>query len=152
MSLNYAKRMSNIRASEIRELLKLTQKPDIISFAGGLPAPESFPIEEFIKVSREVLENTGTKALQYGPTEGFQPLREAITKRMAKVKVDVKPENILVTSGSQQGLDFAAKVFINPGDYIVCESPTYLGAINAFKAYEPRFLEVSTDKDRKSVV
>ena len=147
MSLNYAKRMSNIRASEIRELLKLTQKPDIISFAGGLPAPESFPIEEFIKVSREVLENTGTKALQYGPTEGFQPLREAITKRMAKVKVDVKPENILVTSGSQQGLDFAAKVFINPGDYIVCESPTYLGAINAFKAYEPRFLEVSTDKD-----
>lgn len=147
MSLSYAKRMDNIKASEIRELLKLTQQPNIISFAGGMPAPESFPIEELVKIGRDVLENTGAQALQYGPTEGYQPLREAIAKRMAKVKVDVKAENILVTSGSQQGLDFAAKIFINPGDIIVCESPTYLGAINAFKAYEPRFIEVSTDKD-----
>ena len=145
MKLNYANRMDNIKASEIRELLKLTQKPEIISFAGGLPAPESFPIEEFIKISKEVLENSGTQALQYGPTEGFEPLREAIAKRMANVKVEAKAENILVTSGSQQGLDFAAKVFINPGDIIVCESPTYLGAINAFKAYEPKFMEVSLD-------
>ncbi len=147
MSLNYAKRMDNIKASEIRELLKLTQQPNIISFAGGMPAPESFPIEELVKIGRDVLENTGAQALQYGPTEGYQPLREAIAKRMAKVNVDAKAENILVTSGSQQGLDFAAKIFINPGDIIVCESPTYLGAINAFKAYEPRFIEVSTDKD-----
>ncbi|HAE91946.1 PLP-dependent aminotransferase family protein [Tissierella praeacuta] len=147
MSLNYAKRMDNIKASEIRELLKLTQQPNIISFAGGMPAPESFPIEELVKIGKDVLENTGTLALQYGPTEGYQPLRDAIAKRMAKVKVDVKAENILVTSGSQQGLDFAAKIFINPGDIIVCESPTYLGAINAFKAYEPKFIEVSTDKD-----
>lgn len=147
MSLSYAKRMDNIKASEIRELLKLTQQPNIISFAGGMPAPESFPIEELVKIGRDVLENTGAQALQYGPTEGYQPLREAIAKRMEKVKVDVKAENILVTSGSQQGLDFAAKIFINPGDIIVCESPTYLGAINAFKAYEPRFIEVSTDKD-----
>ncbi len=147
MSLNYAKRMDNIRASEIRELLKLTQQPNIISFAGGMPAPESFPIEEFVKIGKEVLEKSGNLALQYGPTEGYQPLREAIAKRMAKIKVDAKAENILVTSGSQQGLDFAAKVFINPGDIIVCESPTYLGAINAFKAYEPKFIEVSTDED-----
>lgn len=147
MSLNYAKRMDNIKASEIRELLKLTQQPNIISFAGGMPAPESFPIEELVRIGREVLENTGAQALQYGPTEGYQPLREAIAKRMAKLKVDAKSENILVTSGSQQGLDFAAKIFINPGDIIVCESPTYLGAINAFKAYEPKFIEVSTDKD-----
>lgn len=146
MSLNYAKRMDNIRASEIRELLKLTQQPNIISFAGGMPAPESFPIEEFKKISKEVLENAGALAMQYGPTEGYLPLREAIAKRMAKVKVDAKAENILVTSGSQQGLDFAAKVLINPGDIIVCESPTYLGAINAFKAYEPKFIEVSTDE------
>lgn len=151
MSLNYAKRMDNIKASEIRELLKLTQQPNIISFAGGMPAPESFPIEELVKIGRDVLENTGAQALQYGPTEGYQPLREAIAKRMAKVKVDAKAENILVTSGSQQGLDFAAKIFINPGDIIVCESPTYLGAINAFKAYEPRFIEVSTDKDGMSM-
>lgn len=147
MSLNYAKRMEGIRASEIRELLKLTQQPDIISFAGGLPAPESFPIDEFVKIGKEVLENSGSQALQYGPTEGYGPLREAIAERMTKVKVDAKPEDILVTSGSQQGLDFAAKIFINPGDIIVCESPTYLGAINAFRAYEPKFIEVSTDKD-----
>lgn len=145
MALTYAKRMDNIKASEIRELLKLTQKPEIISFAGGLPAPESFPIEQFIKISKEVLEKSGEQALQYGPTEGFQPLREAIVERMAKVKVDLKADNILVTSGSQQGLDFAAKLFINPGDVILCESPTYLGAINAFKAYEPKFVEIDMD-------
>lgn len=83
--------------------------------------------------------------MQYGPTEGYYPLREAIAKRMKKLDVDAKAENVLITSGSQQGLDFAAKIFINPGDIIVCESPTYLGAINAFKAYEPKFIEVSTD-------
>lgn len=147
MALKYAKRMDNIKASEIRELLKLTQNPSIISFAGGLPAPESFPIEELVKIGKEVLEKSGAQALQYGPTEGFGPLREAIATRMAKVKVDVKAEDILITSGSQQGLDFAAKIFINPGDIIVCESPTYLGAINAFKAYEPKFIEIDTDKD-----
>lgn len=147
MNFNYAKRMDNIKASEIRELLKLTQKPEIISFAGGLPAPESFPIDEFIKVGREVLEKSGASALQYGATEGFQPLRKAIASRMTNLKVDAKAEDILVTSGSQQGLDFAAKLFINPGDAIVCESPTYLGAINAFRAYEPTFFEVSGDKD-----
>lgn len=147
MNLNYAKRMDNIKASEIRELLKLTQKPQIISFAGGLPAPESFPIEQLIEIGRKVLEETGTQALQYGATEGYQPLRQAISKRMEKVKVDTTAEDILVTSGSQQGLDFAAKIFINPGDIIICESPTYLGAINAFKAYEPEFIEIDTDKD-----
>ncbi len=139
MALNYAKRMDNIRASEIRELLKLTQKPEVISFAGGLPAPELFPVEEFKRVTAEVLEENGTAALQYGPTEGYLPLREQITKRMEKVHVNITPDDILVTSGSQQGLDFAAKIFINPGDIIICESPSYLGAINAFKAYEPKF-------------
>ncbi len=147
MALQFAKRMDNIKASEIRELLKLTQKPEIISFAGGLPATESFPIQEFIKIGKIVLEESGDKALQYGATEGFEPLRQAIVKRMARVEADVKASNILVTSGSQQGLDFAAKIFINPGDIIICESPTYLGAINAFKAYEPKFIEIDTDKD-----
>jgi 2-aminoadipate transaminase len=139
--------MENIKASEIRELLKLTQKPEIISFAGGLPATESFPIDELIKINGEVLKQSGDKALQYGPTEGYEPLRAAIAERLKKVSVDVNTENILITSGSQQGLDFAAKIFINPGDVILCESPTYLGAINAFKAYEPKFVEIETDKD-----
>ena len=147
MKFTYAKRMDNIKASEIRELLKLTQKPEIISFAGGLPAPESFPVKELVEIGRKVLEETGTQALQYGSTEGFPPLREAISQRMAKVMVDVTADDILVTSGSQQGLDFAAKIFINPGDVIICESPTYLGAINAFRAYEPEFVEVGIDNE-----
>ena len=147
MKLNYAKRMDNIKASEIRELLKLTQRPEIISFAGGLPAPESFPIAELIEIGAKVLKETGTQALQYGATEGYQPLREAIAGRMGKVKVDAVADDVVVTSGSQQGLDFAAKIFINPDDIIICESPTYLGAINAFKAYEPKFVEIGMDKD-----
>ncbi len=147
MGLKYANRMDNIKASEIRELLKLTQRAEVISFAGGLPAPELFPIEELKRISKEVLEENGTAALQYGPTEGYRPLREKITERMKKVYVDINVDNILVTSGSQQGLDFAAKIFINPGDIIICESPSYLGAINAFKAYEPNFIEVETDDE-----
>ncbi|MFS8541542.1 MAG: PLP-dependent aminotransferase family protein [Tissierellales bacterium] len=147
MSLRYADRMNNIKASEIRELLKLTQKPEVISFAGGLPAPELFPIEEMKKAAIKVLDQKGAAALQYGPTEGYNPLREKIAKRMAKVKVNATIDNILITSGSQQGLDFVARVFINPGDVVICESPTYLGAINAFKAYEPRFVEVATDDE-----
>jgi len=147
MALRFAKRMNNIKASEIRELLKLTQRPEVISFAGGLPAPELFPIEEMKKAAMKVLSENGAAALQYGPTEGYNPLREKIAKRMAKVKVDATIDNILITSGSQQGLDFVARVFIDPGDVIICESPTYLGAINAFKAYEPRFVEVATDNE-----
>ena len=147
MTLNYASRMDNMKASEIRELLKLTQQPEIISFAGGLPAPELFPIEELKNISKQVLEENGSAALQYGTTEGHKPLREKIVERMAKVHVNTTSEDILVTNGSQQGLDFSARIFINPGDVIICESPTYLGAINAFKAYEPEFIEVATDDE-----
>jgi 2-aminoadipate transaminase len=139
--------MDRIKASEIRELLKLTVRPEIISFAGGLPAPELFPVEEMKKVSLKVLEESGEQALQYSPTEGFTPLREKIAKRMEQVGVNTKAENILITSGSQQGLDFSGKIFLNPGDVVVVESPSYLGAINAFKAYECEFLEVPTDEN-----
>lgn len=147
MGLNYANRMEGIKASEIRELLKLTTRSEIISFAGGLPAPELFPIEELKAVATEVLEEMGTQALQYSTTEGYNPLREKIAKRMEKVGVNTSFENILVTSGSQQGLDFAGKIFLNPGDLVVCESPSYLGAINAFKAYQCNFIEVETDDE-----
>ncbi len=147
MQLKFAERMDNIKASEIRELLKLTQRPEIISFAGGLPAAELFPTKELIEISKEVIEKHGSKALQYGPTEGYQPLREVITKRMEKVEVHMSPEDVLVTSGSQQGLDFVAKIFINPGDSIVVEKPSYLGAINAFKAYQPNFIDVELEDD-----
>ncbi|WP_026895384.1 PLP-dependent aminotransferase family protein [Clostridiisalibacter paucivorans] len=147
MGLNYAKRMDNIKASEIRELLKLTQQPEIISFAGGLPAPELFPVKQMAEVSKQVLEEVGSSALQYGPTEGYGPFREQIVKRMKKGQIETSKENILVTSGSQQGLDLTGMIFLNPGDVVLCESPSYLGALNAFKAYQPKFKEVSTDDD-----
>ncbi len=147
MDLKYANRMNYVKASEIRELLKLTEQPGIISFGGGFPAPELFPVNEMIEISKKVMEKNGAQALQYGPTEGYRPLREAIAKRMKKVQVDAVVEDILVTSGSQQGLDFAAKVFINPGDYIIIEKPSYLGAINAFRAYEPNFIDIELEDD-----
>ncbi len=147
MAFKYADRMDNIKASEIRELLKLTAKPEIISFAGGLPASELFPVQQMIEISKKVLEESGEKALQYGQTEGFLPLREEISKRMAKTGAMVSADEILVTNGSQQGLDFSARLFINPGDTIVLEKPSYLGAINAFKAYEPNFVDIELEAD-----
>ncbi|SNT00692.1 2-aminoadipate transaminase [Anaerovirgula multivorans] len=147
MAIKYAKRMDNLKASEIRELLKLTEKPEIISFAGGLPAPELFPIEEMKKVVEAVLDENGMQALQYSATEGFTPLREKIAKRMENIGIKASADDILITSGSQQGLDFTGKIFLNDGDIVVCESPSYLGAINAFKGYLPEFVEVTTDDE-----
>ncbi len=147
MAFKFAKRMDNIKASEIRELLKVTQNPEIISFGGGFPAPQSFPVEALEKATEEVFENYAVQSLQYGPTDGYLPLREEIAKRMAKSGVQCTADEILLTNGSQQGLEFSAKLFINKDDIVVCESPTYLGAINAFKAYEPKFIECPTDKD-----
>lgn len=145
MTLKYADRMKRMKASEIRELLKLTQDPTIISFAGGLPAEELFPVEELIEISKKVLERDGGKALQYSTTEGYVPLRKAIAKRLKNLGMDFTEDNILITNGSQQGLEFSGKLFINNGDVILCERPTYLGAIDAFKAYGPEFIEVETD-------
>lgn len=148
MAVKFAKRMAGLKGSEIRELLKLTEKPEVISFAGGLPAPELFPIEEMKKISTMVLEEDGRSALQYSTTEGYTPLREQIADRMnSKAKTNVTKDDILITNGSQQGLDFAGKVFLDEGDVVLCESPSYLGALNAFKAYLPKFIEVPTDKD-----
>ncbi len=148
MKLNFSDRMDSIRASEIRELLKLTEEPDIISFAGGLPAPELFPVDLIEEIASKVILEDGRSALQYSTTEGYVGLREHIcTQRIQKGKVTPKPNNILITNGSQQALDFTGKLFINPGDVIICESPSYLGAINAFKAYEPYFVEVPMDED-----
>ncbi|CEK32440.1 aminotransferase [[Clostridium] sordellii] len=148
MAIKFAKRMDGLKGSEIRELLKLTEKPEVISFAGGLPAPELFPVEEMKEISRLVLEESGREALQYTTTEGFGPLREQIAERMnRKLKTSVSKDDLLITSGSQQGLDFAGKIFLNEGDVVLVESPSYLGALNAFKAYCPKFIEVPTDKD-----
>lgn len=148
MAVKFAKRMEGLKGSEIRELLKLTEKPEVISFAGGLPAPELFPIDEMKKISQIVLDEEGKAALQYSTTEGYAPLRKHIADRMnSKAKTNVTKDDILITNGSQQGLDFAGKVFLDEGDVVLCESPSYLGALNAFKAYLPKFIEVPTDND-----
>lgn len=148
MNFNYAERMSNIKASEIREILKVTQKPEIISFAGGLPAPELFPVEEIKNVNRLVLEEDGESTLQYATTEGYDPLRKWCANRMnERLGTNFHYENILITHGSQQALDLSGKVFLNKGDIVLCESPTYLAAISAFKAYECDFIEVPTDDE-----
>ncbi|MCK5379082.1 MAG: PLP-dependent aminotransferase family protein [Acidobacteria bacterium] len=148
MVVKMARRMAELRASEIREILKLTQRPEVISFAGGLPAAETFPAEDLIGVTARVLSEDGPQALQYSPTEGFPPLRQEIADRMnCKLGTTVGASEILITSGSQQGLDFTGKILLDPDDVVLCESPTYLGAINAFKAYEPRFVEIDTDDD-----
>ena len=148
MAVKFAERMGKVEGSAIRELLKLTARPEVISFAGGMPAPELFPVEEMKKVSVAVLEEQGKIALQYTTTEGYLPLREKIAQRMNKtLKTNVGPDDILITSGSQQGLDFSGKTFIDKGDVVLCESPSYMGALNAMKAYEPEFIEIDTDND-----
>lgn len=143
----FSRRTKVMRPSEIRELLKLTQQPDIISFAGGLPNPDAFPIDEIQDITRRVLEEKGKLALQYGPTEGIRSLRETLANRCRKDGMDASSDNVLITTGSQQGLDVIGRIFLDPGDTIIVELPTYLGAINAFRAYEVNFEGIPLDKD-----
>src|SRR5512145_638250 len=143
----YAHRTQKMGSSVIRELLKLTEQPDIISFGGGLPAPEVFPLKEFKAACNYVLDHDGALALQYGTTEGYRPLREMIARHAVRYNSEVRPENILITSGSQQALDFIGRLFLNRGDYIVVESPTYLGALQAWNAYGAQYIPVRADQD-----
>lgn len=147
MNIQYADRMNNLKASIIRELLKLAERPEVISFAGGLPAAELFPVEALKKVGVKVLEEQGMQALQYSATEGYIPLREKIAQRMERIGIKATADNVLITSGSQQGLDFAGKILVNDGDVIITERPSYLGAIMAFKAYSPRFIDIPMDDE-----
>lgn len=143
----YAQRTQRIQSSAIRELLKLTEQPDVISFAGGLPAPEVFPVKEFQEACQKVLTEHGPQALQYSTTEGYRPLREMIARHTARYGIVVGPENILITSGSQQALDLIGKVFINPGDRVLVEKPTYLGALQAWNTYQAEYVTVPLDDD-----
>jgi len=141
----FAQRTQRMSSSAIRELLKFTTLPDVISFAGGLPAPEVFPIEAFKHSCDRVLSNYGSQALQYSTTEGYLPLREFIAERSGFYDVKISPDNILITSGSQQALDLLGKILINPGDRILVESPTYLGAIQAWASYGAEYVTVPMD-------
>lgn len=143
----YAQRTQRMQSSVVRELLKLTEQPDVISFAGGLPAPDVFPVKEFQEASQKVLAEQGPQALQYSTTEGYRPLREMIARHTARYGIVVGPENILITSGSQQALDLIGKVFINPGDRILFEKPTYLGALQAWNAYQTEYVTVPLDDE-----
>ena len=147
MNMKMAKRVAALRASEIREILKVTERPEVISFAGGLPAPELFPIEEIRQVTDIVLSEMGAQALQYTTTEGYRPLRQWIADRMKRGGMSFDADNIIITSGSQQGLDLTGKLFLDEGDVVLCESPTYLAAISAFRAYGCTFVEIATDDD-----
>jgi len=143
----YAHRMQKMGSSVIRELLKLTEQPDIISFAGGLPASDVFPVEEFRAACNHVLDHFGPQALQYSTTEGYRPLREMIARHTARYNIETTADNILITSGSQQALDFIGRLFLNRGDYIVVESPTYLGALQAWNAYGAQYIPVRADEE-----
>jgi 2-aminoadipate transaminase len=143
----YAERTREMRCSAIRELLKLTQQPDVISLAGGLPAPELFPVEELQKACQWVLKEQGSKALQYSTTEGYLPLRRFLMDKMARYGIVANEENILITHGSQQALDLIGKIFLDPGDLVMLEAPSYLGGIQAWRAYRARFASVPIDED-----
>ena len=142
MHWTLAARTRKMTSSAIRDLLKLTERPGIISFAGGLPSPEAFPIEAFAEACQKVLKDDGRAALQYATTEGLPALREAVA---AGLPWNVDPADVLITTGSQQGLDLAAKVLVDPGSRILVETPTYLGALQAFAPMEPTVVEVASD-------
>jgi 2-aminoadipate transaminase len=141
----YALRTKGITSSQIRELLKYTQKPGMISFGGGLPAPDVFPVQRFEEACHKVLTEHSAAALQYGETEGYRPLRELIANNMARYGIKAQPGNVLITSGSQQALDLIGKLFINRGDRVLVEAPTYLGALQAFNVYGAEYESVLID-------
>ena len=143
----YAQRTKVVQSSVIRELLKITQKPEIISFAGGLPAPDVFPVERFREACGKVLDTHAAMALQYSASEGYEPLREWIAWHTSRYGIKAKAENVLITSGSQQALDLIAKLLINPGDHVLVEAPTYLGALQAFNIFGAEYSCVLSDKD-----
>jgi len=137
----------NMKRSAIREILKVLQKPEMISFAGGLPAPETFPVEELREIALEVLEHSGAECLQYGTTEGDPVLRKILVEKYKKLGFNIGLENLIITTGSQQAIDLIAKIFIDQGDYVLCGLPSYLGAINTFLVYGAKLKGISLDKD-----
>lgn len=144
----YSKIAKNMRRSEIRELLKLTSKPGIISFAGGLPASDTFPVKKIAEITNLVMEREGEKALQYGPTEGSPVLRETLSKLMTKKEgYEIPPENIIVVTASQQALEIISKVYLDFDADILVGRPTYVGAISAFRAYGANMIGVTLDNE-----
>ncbi len=140
-----AKRMSGVQASAIREILKVTERPDVLSFAGGLPAPEAFPVAAIAQAHADVLRHDAAAALQYGPTEGYGPLRAWVAERMRRRGTPACAEQVLITAGAQQGIDLVGKALVDPGDTVVVEAPSYLAALQSFSTCEARFATVPSD-------
>lgn len=141
----FSERAQQLQSSFIREILKITQRPEIISFAGGLPSPATFPVERMKEAYDRVLSSAGKVALQYGPTDGYGPLKEWIANSLSTEGTTILPEQILMVSGSQQALDLIGKVLIDEGSRVLVETPSYLGALQAFSVYRPEFGSVATD-------
>lgn len=146
MTYRLAERTSRLSASHVRTILSLAAKPDVIAFTGGMPAQELFPVDELKKASVEVLSESGGEALQYNQPQGYAPLRRKICCLMKDSGIDADPENVLVTSGSQQGIDLTAKLFLEKGDTVICEGPTYLAALNVFSLYMANVVHVAMDE------
>ena len=141
----FSERAQKLTGSAIREILKITTRAEVISFAGGLPSADGFPIEELRKAYESVLSEQGRQALQYGPTEGYQPLREWVANDLSRDGLTVSADEVLIVSGSQQALDMLGKLFIDPGSKVLVESPTYLGALQSFSMFEPEYVAIATD-------
>ncbi len=141
-----ASRMARLKTSAVREILRVTERPEVLSFAGGLPAPELFPVEAVAAAHADVLAREGAAALQYSTTEGFGPLREWLCARLNARGIRCGPDEVLITTGSQQGIDLVAKVLVDPGDEVVVESPSYLAALQTFASYEASFAVVASDE------
>ena len=142
----FSNRANQLTSSAIREILKVTTRPEIISFAGGLPSADGFPITELQHAFNAVLESEGREALQYGPTEGYTPLREWVAQDLSTDGVQVDVNEVLIVSGSQQALDLLGKLFIDTGSKVLVESPTYLGALQSFSIFEPEYVALETDE------
>jgi 2-aminoadipate transaminase len=146
MQWQFSQRAEQLQSSVIREILKVTVRPEVISFAGGLPSPATFPVERMQAAFDKVLSQQGKVALQYGPTDGYGPLREWIAQSLSTSDSTILPEQVLMVSGSQQGLDLLAKVLVDEGSKVLVETPSYLGALQAFSVYRPEFVSVPGDE------
>ncbi len=147
MQWTFSDRATALKSSAIREILKVTEQPDVISFAGGLPSPNTFPVAEIKQAIDNILNsNDAVGALQYGPTEGYAPLREWVAKRVSRDGVTIRPSQVLIVTGSQQALDLIGKALINKGSKVLVETPTYLGGLQSFTQYEPSYISIESDE------
>ena len=147
MNIKFADRISSLQPSAIREILKVTQDPSVISFAAGNPSPESFPVDDMARIAADLFKNHSATALQYGVSEGYGPLRELTAKRMKeKYGVGKSSDDLIITSGGQQVIEIAAKILVNEGDTVLCEAPSFVGALNAFRSYKANLVGIPMDE------